>query len=44
MNTRTVEKYISPAMEVMTIEVEQAILNGSYDIEKLGERYEDLEW
>lgn len=44
MNTRTVEKYISPAMEVMTIEVEQSILNGSYDIERLGTRYDDQEW
>lgn len=29
------KNYISPEMEVMTIEVEQSILNGSYDIERL---------
>lgn len=41
MNTKD-QNYISPAMEVMNFEVEQAILITS--TEELGTRYEDQEW
>ena len=39
--------YITPAMEVVNIEMQQAILAGSpatSQIETLGERKEDKEW
>lgn len=43
MNNKKEKNYISPEVEVMTIEVEQSILNGSYDIERL-ERLNEQEW
>ena len=39
--------YITPAMEVVNIEMQQAILAGSpgtSQIESLGKRKEDIEW
>lgn len=36
------KNYISPEMEIINIEVEQAILNAS--TEELGTRYLDQEW
>lgn len=44
MIVRTEKDYISPVMDVRALEVEQAILNSSCDIESLGERLEDQEW
>ena len=41
------QNYISPAMEVVNIEMQQAILAGSMDanqIETLGETKEEMEW
>lgn len=36
--------YITPEMEIMSIEVEQAILANSLTIEELGEILEEKEW
>ena len=38
------QAYISPAMEVVSIEMEQSILAGSNQIETIGETKEEIEW
>lgn len=38
------QHYVSPEMQVVNIEVEQAILNGSNTIENIGGRKEDIDW
>ena len=43
------QAYISPAMEVVDIEMQQSILAGSYEpeetqVEKIGKRNEDMDW
>ena len=42
MKQRKEEIYIAPSMEVISIEVEQAILSAS--IENIGGRNEDMDW
>ena len=38
------QNYISPSVEVVNIETEQCILNGSNTIENIGNRKEDIDW
>ena len=42
MKERKEQAYITPSMEVITIEVEQSILAAS--IEEIGDTLEDLDW
>jgi hypothetical protein len=42
MKDRKEQAYITPCMEVITIEVEQSILAAS--IEEIGDTLEDLDW
>ena len=46
MNERKEMTYVAPEMELVNIEVEQAILSDSFGSsnEKLGGRYDDQEW
>jgi hypothetical protein len=44
MKQRKEEIYIAPAMEVISIEVEQAILNGSNTIENIGNTLPEKDW
>lgn len=46
-NIQHKQAYICPAMEVVNIDMQQAILTGSpgtSQIENIGERKEDIEW
>ena len=45
MNMKQLPTYIAPEMEIVSIEVEQAILQASPgSIEELGEWLQDMEW
>ena len=46
MNERKETTYVAPEMEIVDIELEQAILSDSFgsSIENLGGRGDDLEW
>ena len=44
MKVRKEQTYIAPSMEVISIEVEQVILNGSNDIENIGDKLPETDW
>lgn len=43
-NIQHKQAYICPAIEVVNIEMQQAILAGSGQIETIGETKEEMEW
>ena len=44
VNIQHKQAYICPAIEVVNIEMQQAILAGSGQIETIGETKEEMEW
>ena len=44
MKQRKEQTYFAPALEVISIEIEQAILNGSNTIENIGETLPEKDW
>ena len=44
MKVRKEQTYVAPSMEVILIEAEQVILNGSNDIENIGDTLPDKDW
>ena len=44
MKVRKEQTYVAPSMEVISIEAEQVILNGSNYIENIGDTLPDEDW
>ena len=44
MKERKEQNYISPEVQVVNIEIEQAILNGSNTIENIGDTLPEKDW